>query len=304
MKKYSASFLILACLGTLSWAQGNKELFDTQKSAQELEIMKGILSTTLGYVAQASPDQGVTATASGRGRVSVNPQLGYSFYPRISAFYLYGQGAVFVVPSSSLRVTGSSGFWGALGSGLGSGTGSGIMSSPFPPTPALAPTPKPATVPALPQPPPPPIAQSGEQAYKQAMDAYAAQVKALEQRLKEVEAQYAKSMETMKAAELTRQASLAQFQQQVEKDRKELEARRSKVIEDIGKMKASLIETLANYGDSLTTVKPSEYVSIVITIDGYEGTHVVSVQKSWITDYKAGRLTMDAFKQKALQYNE
>jgi hypothetical protein len=30
----------------------------------------------------------------------------------------------------------------------------------------------------------------------------------------------------------------------------------------------------------------------------------ISVQKSWITDYKAGRLTVDAFKQKVLQYAE
>jgi hypothetical protein len=31
---------------------------------------------------------------------------------------------------------------------------------------------------------------------------------------------------------------------------------------------------------------------------------VVSAQKSWITDYKAGKLTLDAFKQKVLQYSE
>jgi hypothetical protein len=31
---------------------------------------------------------------------------------------------------------------------------------------------------------------------------------------------------------------------------------------------------------------------------------LVSAQKSWITDYKAGKLTLDAFKQKVLQYSE
>jgi len=76
--------------------------------------------------------------------------------------------------------------------------------------------------------------------------------------------------------------------------------------------KVFLMEAMANHGDSLTVVKPGEYVNLVI-IDG--GTHwfgddsgdraqreILSVQKSVITDYKTGKLTLDAFKQKVLNY--
>ena len=64
MKKHLATILVLTCLGAFSFAQGTKTaLFDVTKSQQELEIMKGILGTTLSFVAQNVQKQTVRATA-------------------------------------------------------------------------------------------------------------------------------------------------------------------------------------------------------------------------------------------------
>ena len=86
-------------------------------------------------------------------------------------------------------------------------------------------------------------------------------------------------------------------------------------MEAMAQAKVYLIEALANHGDSLTTVKPNEYVTLVLTADDvivlFAGSEdasshrqIISVQKSVITDYKAGRLSLDGFKQKVLQYTE
>lgn len=302
MKKHLTSLLIAACLGTISWAQGNKELFDTKKSAQELEVMKGILGTTLGFAAQEGQQKAGTSASMTVFRGTTYGPFVYSYPNRISAYYLYGQGAVFVVPGSLLARGAYS-----LGSGSGFGIGGGVgvpakatMAPPAPPAPAVSPA-----TPVPPTPPPPPApTQASEQAYKQAMEAYQAAMKSMEQRLKELEAQYADRMKAYEKSQKERDASLVLLQQQLEKDQKDVEARRQRLNADIGTMKASIIETLANYGDSLTTVKPNEYINVVIIVDGSDGTNVVSAQKSWITDFKAGRLTLDAFKQKVLQYSE
>ena len=74
------------------------------------------------------------------------------------------------------------------------------------------------------------------------------------------------------------------------------------------------MEAMANHGDSLTVVKPGEYVNVVIIDEGSRWfaladdsgdraqREILSVQKSVITDYKTGKLSMEAFKQKVLNY--
>jgi hypothetical protein len=72
-------------------------------------------------------------------------------------------------------------------------------------------------------------------------------------------------------------------------------------------LRSVLLEILANYGDSLTIVKPEEYVSFVLRTDTFMRTprfDVISARKSWITDYKAGRLTLEAFEQKVIQCSQ
>jgi len=316
MKKYMATTLVFLCLGSFSWAQGAKAtLFDAVKSQQELEIMKQILGTTLSFVAQNMQKQ----QASTR---TVNTPFGpYSVrdpwrYSNMNAFYLYGQGAVFVIPTSNLRFSsmGGSGNYssdtaardlqkateeitarsrelalraqslaggvgtgvaGGVGRGIGGGVSGGVAAgTPIPPPqPAQAATPQPATPPTPPAPP----ALAGQEELRK---------------------------------------KVAEAQDRVKKSRADMEASREKFLASLGEIKAFLIEALANHGDSLTTVKSNEYITVVIMLDdsgesallaldgsGASAHHeVISVQKSWITDYKAGRLTLDAFKQKVLQY--
>src|SRR6058998_940898 len=92
-------FLIVS-LGLVSWGRAQtprNDLFDLKKSQQELEIMRGILSTTLGFVVKEL-----------RGKDSSAPEPREEFFytgrfSNVSAFYLYGQGAIFIIPASSFR---------------------------------------------------------------------------------------------------------------------------------------------------------------------------------------------------------
>ena len=66
-----------------------------------------------------------------------------------------------------------------------------------------------------------------------------------------------------------------------------------------------LVDILAKYGDSLSVVKPDEYINLVIhtpslmDISGRrQRVDVISARKSWITDYKAGRMTLEEFREK------
>jgi len=83
-------------------------------------------------------------------------------------------------------------------------------------------------------------------------------------------------------------------------------------------LKKHLVEALANHGDSMTIVGEDEYLNLILEPDSSPGlmagvvfgvrnsaavrSETLTVRKSWITDYKAGRLTMAEFKQKVLRY--
>lgn len=293
MKKLIASFLILICLGAFSWAQGTKtELFDTKKAQEELEIMKGILSTTLSFVTQSmqqpKPSTGRGVVSTPFGGAAVGGTYGWRT-SNMNAFYLYGQGAVFMIPTSGLRVLnyyeGADRVYAealqttgrdmerltrdverqavAVARAAGAGTA--------PPAKAAAPPPNPPA----PAAPAQPLQVDKEELKKK----------------------------------------VAELQEKAKKSREEAEANRAKFMANLAEVKGYLIEALANYGDSLTVVKPGEYISVVILTDSFSGDwvtgggqdrgrEIITVQKSWITDYKAGRLTLEAFKQKALQYSE
>lgn len=265
MKHYFIGIALIFCLGILCPAQETKAPFNLEKSRQELEIMKGILETSLSYSLSDAD-----ALISGF-RVS-----------NIDAFYLSGQGAVFMVPASNLHVPG--GFiitpefseqmsalkekYAALSKQLASQAEklastaqelnqnkSGALASPQPPAPPKLPAP--------PQPPAPVIVPAPQTA------------------------------EQKEAAE----ARKAEYQENLEKARR------------------GLIETLANYGDSLTTVQSDEFINLILTTgdyasgfyrkgSGHQATYeVITARKSWITDYKAGRLSLEGFKEKILQYS-
>jgi hypothetical protein len=297
MLKPLLSCVLSIGLATLSLATAQSargDLFDTKKSQQELEVMRGILSTTLSFVLKELRGQ------EGPSKDDAFSLFAYKGTPTITSFYLYGQGAVFMLPVSSLRtkfakiaymgpedelrwqqeavavlagppggvfggVPGGieggvpGGVAGGVGTGIGRGAGGGIG--------------------------------SGVQGAKPIPG------------------------EEQKKEELRKK--LADAQEKVKKQREENEVTRAKTLEQIGQVKGYLIEALANHGDSLTQVKPNEYLNIVISSDDMEilppgfslttgsarRRDVVSVQKSVIMEYKAGKLSMEAFKQKVLQYS-
>ena len=284
MKKHIAGVTMLLFLATLSFGQGTSEPFDIKKSSQELEIMKGILNTTLKFGQNDQNEQGVW-------HWSVS---------NLETFYLAGQGAVFVIPtsrySSGLTIATPFGVQGGVdggvgggvgyggGSGIGSGTGSVLVFRAPPAAPAPPAPPAPQTPPT---PPSPPDSSYIEELRKNADD------------LRRNADELRKNNEELRR-------SLEQARARVEKNRETLEASRKKFIESLQQVKPHLIEALANYGDSLTTVKPEEYINLVLVTEefGSQGRRadVISTRKSWITDYKAGRLSMEAFKQKVIQY--
>jgi hypothetical protein len=283
MKKTTMALTAAVCLlGLLSWslAQGSKpELFDTKKAQQELEIMRGILNTTLSIVGKE---------IQGRGTASRAEKYGFRSFSSVNAFYLYGQGATFTIPVSGMRVAmtlegpkvaleaaqaqmeAAAEALESTRAGL-SGTVRGTGNAP-----RAVQTPPPSPPPP-PPPPAPPAPLKSEEIRKKVADA----------------------------------------QEQVAKRRDNLEKQQQKQQELVAQMKVYLIEALANYGDSMTVLKPNEYINVVITTDSdtlfldgqWEGSRspareILSVQKSTVADYKAGRLTLDAFKSKVLQYNQ
>jgi hypothetical protein len=283
MKKYFVIICAILGLGVLTWAQGSKDLFDAKKSEAELEIMKGILSTTISYVTQNQQKDTWRLNTS-----------------NMSAYYLVGQGAVFVIPTSTLRSIELTPFlngqdiklnldttkiqtlaiareaqrqaselsqW-AIGDGIGPGVGSGTGSGVGPGLAASPASPKPPAPPAPPAPP---------------------QVDREELRKK-----------------------VEEYQTEIKKSREEAAAKQEKFIESLTGIRAFLTEALANYGDSLTQVKPGEYINLILYTDSFGSNlgrmktrhDIISAQKSWITDYKAGRISLENFKQKVLQYTE
>jgi hypothetical protein len=239
--------------------------------------MKGILNTTLTFFAQNTQKKVV------RWRVS-----------NMHAFYLTGQGAVFEIPTSGLRSGGNPSF-----------------DFDFEFDPELEEQ----------------MAEMSEEIRESSLElAKEAQKLALE-RAKEArwesDSEKGKSSLTAPAppapptppAPPVPEANRAKLKKAVEdaqarakKMREEAEATREKFLKNLGEAKGYLIEALANYGDGMTTVKPEEYINLVLTTDNNDDQRiradVVSVRKSWISDYKAGRLTMEAFKQKVIQYNQ
>jgi hypothetical protein len=391
--RHLCTFLLMISMGLLSWGAAQSarpDLFDLKKSQQELEVMKGILSTTLNFVLKELRDSSTGKAERDEVQVykdfTVHGPWGGS---RVSAFYLYGQGATFIIPVSALRYAKAKpvkavgeidvdqlkldgeiealrelqlqeqldeqvvqldvqladleaqeqelsahqfemilglldgvpgGVPGGIVGGVPGGVGGGIPVGVRGPakvladlnrqmaelTSALTPDhpkvkrlqaqidemragqrPKPAKPVAQVAPPQPPQAPQPGAAPRSPQ----------------------KEEEVRKRVE--------DLQRSLVKRREEAELKRKQLLERLAQVKIYLIEALANHGDSLTHVKPNEFINLVLTAEEGgakvfnladsegESSHreIMSVQKSVITEYKAGRLTLDAFKQKVLQYN-
>jgi hypothetical protein len=350
MRKHHFCLIILISLALLSWEatpSSQSQLFDLKKSRQELEIMKGILRTTLDFAAKEfrSPDSDTKKNKF---------FLNFGGLSNISAFYLYGQGAVFTIPTSSLHQSLNASLkavnlslaaldkrlqdqknmflegqledriqeemeraqeevehaqeemeraqeeaeqglnedaFGVVPGGVGGGVVGGVPGGV-----ALA---LPPGAPAPPQAPAAPVAPRAP-----------AVPQVAPQRVHPGPAQTKVSPE--KREELRKR--LAEAQEKVKKRQEQLELSQTKFSEQLAEVKVYLIEALANHGDSLSVVKPSEYINLILADDGGEPffhgfgeprdrREVISVQKSVIMDYKAGKLSLDGLKQRVLDYN-
>ena len=294
-----------------SFQSAQVPLFDLRKCQQELEVMKGILRTTLGFASQElaaglKSDKVETRVAAKRFAFGRSGELS------IGAFYLAGQGAVFTIPTSNVRDLmrarqgngayafasadmkdmGFNGEWmEQLGNQLNElhlqlkdnfgfeGIAAALGAVPKSPSPPVPPAPAVSPVSPAPAPKPP-----------QAKDV----------------------PEGTGVREKQIRQKLAELQDRVKQRSEEEEARQAKFRESLSQLKVFLMEAMANHGDSLTVVKPSEYVNLVIVDEGNRWfgddsgdraqREILSVQKSVITDYKSGKLSLEAFKQKVLNY--
>jgi hypothetical protein len=305
-------FVIIAVVCITLWSlnsfQGAQmQPFDLRKCQQELEIMKGILRTTLGFASQE------LATGLKSDKVETKPGAKRFVFGRsgdfnIGAFYLAGQGAVFTIPTSSVRDMmrarkenmyfalasdmkdlGWNGAWTEqLENQINELTGQiqGLAADGFAALAPVPPTPPAPAVSPAPAPKPP-------------------------QATKDRPGRADLEVERSTREKQLRQ-KLAELQDKVKQRGEEEEARQAKFRESLSQLKVFLMEAMANHGDSLTVVKPGEYVNLVIVDEGNRWfaddsgdraqREILSVQKSVITDYKSGKLTLDAFKQKVLNY--
>lgn len=310
MKKQILGILIILSLGAFSWAQGSTNPFDVKKSQEELEIMKGILKTTLSIIGEN------------------DSQMNIRRNPAIDAFYLADQGAVFVIPLSSppyglnLEISRA---LDATRESLNELRQNLDFETLYDGTLALPAPPAPPAPPALPVPqmevledgslvlPAPQMSSNSpestaasQEEHKKLMEK---QRKALELARANAEKSREEARKKREEALKEQKAALELYKERSERNREEARKRREKLAQSLADINVHLVETLANYGDSLTTVQSHEYINLVLSTEDPESrskrrSNTISVRKSMITDYKAGRISLEDFKQNVLQYTQ
>jgi len=256
----------------------DQPVVDSQKSRQELETMEGILSTTLGYAVK---------------RLETNPPAegdrAFRFHRmdggEVSGYYVYGQGAVFMIPISALQREQDRDFAFAMpeiGDLVGSAVDVGLAAASAGLEAAAGAEPQIANADKT--------KETAERAQQRAQD----RQKSLTQNLEK------------------QKAKMQQFQEQAKKRRAEMEERRKELISRLGQVKVDLKDALARYGDSLSIVKPEESVTIILSDernfrwgDGESNSicHVLTVKKSLVTDLKAGKITREEFDRRVVDYS-
>ena len=261
--------LATLAVGLGAWAQeSGAALFDAGKTSRELEIMKGILETTLDYAARDAKAEPATPRP---GRVHMERFFGPN---QIGAYYLYGQGAVFTIPASSL----SEQLFDRPG-------GDDFQMAYFEGQAELEET----------------LAEEREEMAE-------LEAERAEAEMDSADAPKAKDMEKAKQKQMEAQAKMqkrvAALQERMRQQQQKMEVQKAKLQALLQKIKVQLVDALANHGDSLSQVRPNEYITLIICPDDHTmgQPQILSVQRGVIVDYKAGRLTLDAFRKKVLDY--
>jgi flagellar motility protein MotE (MotC chaperone) len=248
---------------------------DSQKSRQELETMEGILSTTLGYAVQRLS-----------GNQAADGDRVFKFHRMdggdVNGYYVYGQGAVFMIPISALQRHHEMDFAFAM--------------------PDIDVLVEPALEMGL------AAAAVGLEASAEAMAEQEKDEKLqkqTEERKQERKKELTQKLEKQKE-------KMQQIQEQAKKRRADMEQKRKELITRLDQVKVDLKDALARYGDSLSIVKPEESVTIILSDEGgfkwgdMEGAgicHVLTVRKSLATDLKSGKITREEFDRRVVDYS-
>jgi hypothetical protein len=270
------ALLVTLCF-TIVKPVADQPVVDSQKSRQELETMEGILSTTLGYAVKRLG-----------GNQAAEGDRAFRFHRMdasdVSGYYVYGQGAVFMIPISALQRQQDMDFAFAMPIGelVGSAVDMGLAAATLGLDAAAGGKPGEADAEK--------IKEKAEKLQQQAED-----------RQKNMNRNLEKQKE-----------KLQQFQEQSKKRRAEMEERRKELISRLGQVKVDLKDALARYGDSLSIVKSEESVTIILSDErnfrwgdgeGSSICHVLTVKKSLVTDLKAGKITRDEFDKRVVDYS-
>ena len=250
------------------------------RGRQEIAVMKSILQTTLNFAAR---DMDKQQSADKHRRA-----FGFS---QITGLYLRGQGAVFTIPLSGVGGFGNHDFdFNFVMPEVDFATGEAGQVTVNVPTPIIA----------------------GDLSAEEMERVEAA----LQQAQKELEKEQTKAADVKAKTKERLQRQMEQLKKTQEKMKlrqQELEKRRAEMAQRIERLKVHLRDALANHGDSLSIVKPQEFVTFVIAGDGVRGwfgdsggdaqtQHVMSVKKSDVVEFKSGRITREQFAQRVMEY--
>ena len=254
MRRHHLLFVFPLALGFFCWGfarTGDQELFNVKKSQQEIEVMRGILRTTLSFAADG-----------------LEPPFSERAWKRtaIDGFYLYGQGAVFIisVPGRGSRFDTSQ-----LLFGEALGVGSAVALSPA----------------ALLAPGAPASPEGTEEEARDTVRRLQAEVARLG----------AASREKLEKAREERSERVAAYRERLVKLKDPL-------IEALASHGDSLMQVKS--GEYITFIlRPEASGFELLGRNNDLPSEVISAKKSTIADYKAGRLTLEDFKTAVLQYN-
>jgi hypothetical protein len=272
MKRLISGILFVLLTGSFSWGQGTKKPYDIKKLREEQDILCRILNTRLS---QFAPNHAYTSN--------------------INSFYLAGQGIVLILKTDGFRyLLGSSNpfstpHWSDEPSGIGMALYKDLVERSQELSRVKDDLSRKTPVQTLLKP--------GQEAGKD--DANAAAPPAVHSPFDKSSVERISNLEK-EILELSAKIR--------EHDRETQKVNEQFFLKTLEELRPILIETIVKYGDSLTIVPPEEYISFVLRTDGlYTATprfDVISARKSWINDYRAGRLTLDALKQKIIQYSD
>ena len=318
MKKRIAVIIAVITISIFSWSQENRTIPDAKKSGDEMEIMRGILDSTLKLYAS---------------KTSIVNRFD------IKSFYLRGQGAVFAISTAGLRdyypafatTTGSvsaNDSPAKILKSLASNGSDAVLDSQefgmmtgndFIPTSRISVRARNYRIETL---------DDGSVLTYMGGDEKNIALITVTNEKGEVNAMTIDVNDSSDAIDVTNQSKiagkmwerfgmtqerfeqmLAQAQEKARKWRDDDHASWQKLLQAIAEIQIPLIDTLANYGDSLSAVQSEEYINLVLMTDESTSQQkkqldIITARKLWITDYKAGLLTLDEFRQKVLQYNQ